>query len=98
MWFVGVYQLFHGLNIVLLSLYLIAWIYGNSEGSRFSFQPSIWANLLFLFAILEHINYFYYQLSHDNKQDIEYLLRHKKLRTSSLATDLARTKEQDKVE
>lgn len=41
------------------------------------------------FAILEYINYYHYQLSHDNAADVRYLKRYRRLRVSALALDLA---------
>ncbi|HWI49282.1 MAG TPA: general stress protein [Rummeliibacillus sp.] len=53
-----------------------------------------WNNLstisgfIYIFAILEYINYFYIQLSYDNRMDIEYLLKNKRLKKSSISKDL----------
>jgi hypothetical protein len=44
---------------------------------------------LLAFAILEHINYYEYQLMHDNRRDWRYLVRNRRLRRSPLALDLA---------
>jgi len=40
--------------------------------------------------VLEHINYYYFQLSHDNMNDIRYLLEHRKIRRSPLYVDMQR--------
>jgi hypothetical protein len=37
---------------------------------------------------LEFINYYYFQLSHDSKNDVQYLIQHKRLRRSLLSKDL----------
>ncbi|KAA0546997.1 general stress protein [Bacillus sp. BGMRC 2118] len=42
----------------------------------------------YLFAIAEHINYYYIQLSYDNRSDIDYLLKQKKLKRSQLYREL----------
>jgi hypothetical protein len=52
------------------------------------FPVTIWSHLLYVFSILEYVNYYHYQLSHDNLQDLRYLLRHKRIRRSPLWTDL----------
>jgi hypothetical protein len=44
---------------------------------------------LLAFAILEHVNYYGYQLMHDNRRDWRYLVRNRRLRRSPLALDLA---------
>lgn len=36
---------------------------------------------------LEFFNYYYFQLSHDSKNDIQYLIQHKRLRRSLLSKD-----------
>lgn len=45
---------------------------------------------IYVFAILEFINYFHFQLSYDNKSDISYLLKTKKLKQAPLRKDFAR--------
>lgn len=45
---------------------------------------------IFIFAILEFINYFYIQLSYDNLSDIRYLIKTKKFKPSSLSKDFKR--------
>lgn len=46
--------------------------------------------LIYVFAILEFVNYFYIQLSYDNKSDIRNLLDRKKLKPSSMSKDFKR--------
>jgi len=76
-------------NPVLFIIYPLLYFLGKVVPGM-DFQVSFWPNVLFVFAILEYVNYYHYQLSHDNKNDLLYLLRHKKLRRSSLWTDLHR--------
>ncbi|MCM3112843.1 general stress protein [Lederbergia lenta] len=45
---------------------------------------------IFIFAILEFINYFYIQLSYDNLSDIRYLIKTKKFKRSCLSKDFKR--------
>lgn len=47
---------------------------------------------IYVFAILEFINYFYIQLSYDNVSDIKSLLRSRNLKISSLNKDFKRIK------
>lgn len=47
---------------------------------------------IYLFAILEYINYFHIQLSYDNRSDIKYLLTNKKLKRAILKKDFERLK------
>ena len=48
----------------------------------------VWSAGLTLFAVLEHVNYYAYQLTHDSINDLAYLWRHRRLRRSALAKDL----------
>ena len=52
----------------------------------------IWAVFANSFGILEHINYYNRQLMIDNKSDLNYLLRNRKLKIASLAKDLKENK------
>lgn len=45
---------------------------------------------IYFFACLEYINYFHIQLSYDNRSDIRYLLRSRKLKKSCLSKDFRR--------
>lgn len=45
---------------------------------------------LWLFAVLEQVNYFHVQLSHGTRADVARLRRSRRLRPSHLARDLAR--------
>ncbi|MBK6267341.1 hypothetical protein JKA74_20025 [Marivirga sp. S37H4] len=51
-----------------------------------------WGILANVFAILEYINYYHIQLMVDNKYDIDYLIKNKKLKRASLAKDLMENK------
>jgi len=71
--------------VLLIQLYIQKW---NFESNNM-FYWGIFANV---FAILEHINYYYLQLMIDNKYDVEYLFKNKKLKKASLAKDLIENK------
>nr|WP_295971237.1 general stress protein [uncultured Bacillus sp.] len=51
------------------------------------------AVFIYLFSILEYINYFHIQLSYDNFSDLRYLKKIKKLKKASLRRDFERLKE-----
>lgn len=84
------FSFFKWVNVILLSFYPVLMI-GSRITSLIPFRISFWSNALFLFAILEHVNYYHYQLSHDNLNDIRFLIRHRKIRRSPLSIDLQRT-------
>ncbi len=91
-YFYQIFSAFKWTNVVLLSIYPILLIVGKIT-PLINFRVSIWSNMIFLFAIIEYINYYYYQLSHDNLNDIRYLMKHKKFRRAPLYVDLQRNKE-----
>lgn len=47
-----------------------------------------WGMLANVFGILEYINYYHYQLMIDNKYDLQYVIRNRRLKKASLAKDL----------
>jgi hypothetical protein len=89
-YFERAFSLFKWVNVALLSIYPILMI-ANRITPLVHFQTSFWSNALFLFALLEQVNYYHYQLSHDNLNDIRFLIKHKKFRRSPLYVDLQRT-------
>ncbi len=65
---------------------LIQWyVSGQTLGSDNLIGWALFANA---FAVLEHINYYHTQLMYDNRYDLRYLFRHKKLKEASLRKDL----------
>lgn len=48
------------------------------------------SGFIFIFAILEFINYFSIQLSYDNSSDIRYLIKTRKFKRSCLSEDFKR--------
>ena len=48
------------------------------------------SGFIYIFAILEYINYFHIQLSYDNSSDIKYLLKSKRLKQACLSKDFER--------
>jgi hypothetical protein len=47
-----------------------------------------------LFGLVEHVNYFHVQLSHQTRADLRRLVRTRRFRRAHLATDLARCRRQ----
>jgi hypothetical protein len=50
------------------------------------------AGFIYIFAIIEYINYFHIQLSYDNLSDIKFLIKTKKLKKATLAKEFERIK------
>jgi hypothetical protein len=48
-----------------------------------------WGIVANVFGVLEHVNYYKRQLMIDNKQDLNYVIRNRKLKIASLAKDLS---------
>ena len=55
---------------------------GTSDSALF------WGTFINIFAVLEHINYYYIQLMVDNMYDVKYILTNCRLKRASLAKDL----------
>jgi len=88
-YFKQTFTTFKWMNVTLLSMYPIFMI-ANRITPFIPFQVSFWSNALFVFVILEQINYYHYQLSHDNLSDIRFLIKYKRIRRSPLYVDLQR--------
>lgn len=67
--------------VFLSQLYIQSWNFEDNDMLR-------WGILANVFAILEHVNYYHIQLMIDNKYDVEYLLKNRRLKQASLAKDL----------
>ncbi len=50
-----------------------------------------WSAGLLTGAMLEQINYYYYQLMYDTKASLSYVLRNRRLRKAALGLDMVRT-------
>lgn len=75
--------------LIPVILFLQWWVSGKTlGGDNFLF----WAVFANVFAIFEHVNYYKRQLMYDNIHDINYLLRHRKLKEASLFKDLRENK------
>ena len=75
------------LAIAFMPFVLVAqWVIsGRTLGSDNLLGWALFANV---FAVLEYINYYHTQLMYDNRYDLWYLFRHKKLKEASLRKDL----------
>lgn len=72
--------------IVILQFYLYNW---DVDKNKVIIFLSLVANI---FAILEYINYYKTQLMIDNKYDLHYVLKNRKLKIASLKKDLMANK------
>lgn len=79
------------LNIALIIVSSFTFIF-----NFFKWYPSLplgsfgIVGFIYIFAVLEYINYFHFQLAYDNLSDIKYLLRSKRFKQSSLSRDFDR--------
>lgn len=78
------------INTFLILLMPVVFYMQLQLSAEFIKTPSLyaWALLANGFAVLEHINYYYLQISIDNTADVHYVMRHKKLKMASLKKDL----------
>ena len=78
-------------GIMLMPLILTAqWLISGRSFVAGNFLG--WAIAANIFAILEHINYYHKQLMYDNKYDLLYLAKNRKLKKASLNKDLQENK------
>lgn len=87
-YFSTVYKLFRRSNTVAFCAITSLLLLGPGRGT--STTDLAWAGSLSMFAILEHINYYCYQLMYDTAGAYRRLRHTKKLRTPVLALDLRR--------
>jgi hypothetical protein len=88
------FALFRQANWFLICLFplvfILKWLVTNSLWST----KDVWLGSLFLVgALLEQINYYYYQLMYDNRYDWAYLRQHRRLRRGSIGKALAQMRE-----
>ncbi|MDX5423614.1 MAG: hypothetical protein LPK14_15275 [Hymenobacteraceae bacterium] len=69
-------------NLALILAYLL---YLGLNFSFYSFIDGVGTFIFGTLAILEHINYFEYQLMYDNRNDLRYLRRYGRLKRSRLS-------------
>lgn len=88
-WFADLFGFFKWSNILALGaslvLLIVAVYLGEASGADIA-----WSVGLLIFATLELVNYYAWQLMYDNVNDLVYLWKHRRLRRASLAEDLRR--------
>lgn len=77
--------IFFMIPVFLFQAYLWTWDF-------FTKDIVLWAIVVNVFAVLEHINYYHIQLMIDNKYDMRFVVKNKRLKTASLAKDLKENK------
>ena len=85
------YQRFKWLNWLLIALFpAVLWLnWQLLDGPRS--MADLWIGLLILAgAVLEQINYYYYQLMYDNPYDWAYLRTYRRLRPGNIGQALTR--------
>lgn len=90
-YFPALFTAFKWLNAIAIGAILMA----LGFASRTFATPSDlgWTAALLAGAVLEQINYFYYQLMYDTRAAFDYLRRNKRLRKAALGLDIARSKQ-----
>ncbi len=80
-------KVYNKILIALMPVILLFQLYiGNWEIRPENLMA--WAVFANVFAVLEYLNYYVLQISIDNMADLNYVLKHKKLKRASLAKDL----------
>lgn len=86
-YFPALFNFFRRSNLWLFIAYGILVAVVIARGALDS-RDLAWGIGLYGFAILEHVNYYAYQLMHDSRNDRRYLARHRRLRRAALRDDL----------
>lgn len=71
-------------------MFLLQWFVSGKNITADNFIG--WGIFANLFGVCEYINYYHKQLMYDNKNDLNYLLKHRKLKEASLHKDLRENK------
>ncbi len=77
-------------NVILLLLApVVAVLQWMLSGGRFAPEAHfLWSAAALLMAVLEHVNYYHLQLTHDTLPDLRRLFRERRLKEAQLAKDL----------
>lgn len=90
-WIVRLLKRLKIINIILIFVSIVMFVIDYVQfHSSLPIKGLITAAFIYIFAVLEFINYFYIQLSYDNISDIKYLLKTKKLKQSCIRKDFQR--------
>ena len=89
-YFQPVYRFFKYANFLAIAA-VAAFIAATNDATA-STADLMWSYGLLALAVLEHINYFHYQLMYDTRAAFAYLRRNGRLRKAALGLDLARQK------
>ncbi|HEY0063876.1 MAG TPA: hypothetical protein VGC21_17295 [Telluria sp.] len=89
-WFGTVFGAFKVVNLLVFGALGVA--FGLKIGRAGWNMTLAWPAGIFGFAVLEHINYYYYQLMYDTSNAVRYVLRNRRLRKAALGIDLQRTR------
>ena len=76
----GAFKKLKALNLGLIALAITFILFNPFKGKWDMYGAIIFVSL----AVLEHINYFEFQLMYDNQNDIRYLINYRRLKKSKL--------------
>lgn len=83
-----VFAVFKTSNLLLFALVGLAFVV-HVHVAGWSVQLA-WPLGIFLFAMIEHINYYHYQLMYDTTNAVRFVVRNRRLRRAALGIDLKR--------
>jgi len=76
-----------GLIVLTACAFGLDWIRFQSDFPVYGLRITLF---LYVFSILEYINYFHIQLMYDNRSDVQYLIQNRRLKRSALYKDMQR--------
>jgi len=89
-WFAGLYTTLRRLNLVAFAAFAIALARAAATGTPRTDLG--WSAALLGFAVLEHVNYFHWQLMYDTGAAVRSAWRRRGLRPAALGVDLRRAR------
>jgi len=89
-YFQPLYRFFKHSNWLVIAA-VAAFIWAMNDAGAWT-EDLTWSYGLLAFAVLEQINYYYYQLMYDTRAAFAYLRRNGRLRKAALGLDLKRQK------
>jgi hypothetical protein len=88
-YFQPLYRFFQYTNVLLI---VAIGVFIAVQSAIASTSDLLWSGGLLMFGVLEHINYYHYQLMYDTRATVAYVQRNGRLRRAALGLDLERRK------
>ncbi|MFP7722809.1 hypothetical protein [Lysobacter sp. A3-1-A15] len=95
LWLAGLFRFFRLSNVIALAVAAVALVFTFQRGAAAT--DLAWGAGLWAFAMLEHINYYHWQLMYDTRGALRRLRQTRRLRRPMLAEDILSAGKIDQV-